>query len=157
MGITRPEAQAWASLATLVAIFLWFQSRMMDGWTIVDHRASTLLGVYIALLALTTLTETLIAVMGARLGGKRRIDRDERDTAIEARANLNERLFIIVAVNVLIWQLMWEGLLPDHGRGPFDVRSAPAIFFWLFAILFGGEIVKRASTVFLYRLHAARS
>jgi hypothetical protein len=155
-GITRTEAQAWASLAALAAIFVWFQMRMMDGWAIVDHGPSTLLSIYLAVLVLTTLTETLIAATAAGLVGKRRIERDERDYAIEARANLNERVFMIIAVNGLVWQLMWEGVFPDLGPALFDLKSAASIFFWLFAILFGGEIVKRVSTVFLYRFGAAR-
>lgn len=154
-GINRSEAQAWASLMSLVAIFFWFQSRMLDRWTIVDHAPSSLLSIYIAIIVLATLTETMIAATGAGIGGQRRVSRDERDHAIEARANQNERLFIIAAVNVLVWQLLWEDVFPDHGPALLDLASIPAIFFWLFAILFGGEIVKRASTVWLYRLQSA--
>lgn len=154
-GMNRTEAQAWASLVSLGAIFVWFQTRMMDGWTIVDHGPSALLSIYVTVLVLSTLTETLIAAAGAGLGGKRRIAKDERDFAIDARANQNERLFIVAAVNVLVWQLLWEGVFPDFGPPWLDLASTPAIFFWLFAILFGGEIVKRISTVSLYRLQSA--
>jgi hypothetical protein len=155
-AVNRTEIQAWASLIALVAIFAWFQSRMMDGWSVVSHPPSALLGIYFAVLVLTTLTETLIAATGVGLGAKRRVARDERDLAIDARASLNERLFIIAAVNVLVWQLMWEVVFPDHSPPLLNVASIPAMFFWLFAILFGGEIVKRLSTVLLYRLQAAR-
>jgi hypothetical protein len=143
-------------LAALAAIFVWFQMRMMDGWTIVDRGPSTPLSIYLSVLVLTTLTETLIAATGAGLGCKRRIERDGRDYAIEPRANLNERVFMIVAVNALVWQLMGVGVFPDHGPALFDLKSASAMFFWLFAILFGGEIVKRASTVLVYRFGAVR-
>lgn len=155
--IDRVEAQAWASLVTLVAIYCWFQSQMVESWQIVDHAPSALFGIYIVVLALLALTEIVISAVGAGLDGKRRIERDERDYWIDARANQNERLFIIIGVNALVWQLLWEGILPEHGPALLNVTTAPAIFFWLFAILFGGEIVKRASTVFLYRLQAARS
>jgi hypothetical protein len=84
------------------------------------------------------------------------VERDERDHAIEARANQNERLFIIVAVNVLIWQALWEGLLGAHSFPRIDITRLPAVVFLLFALLFGGEMVKRVSTIWLYRAQTPR-
>jgi len=155
-SVTRVEASAYASLVALVVVFGWFQMKMMDGWSIVEQPASALLGVYFTVLVVSTLSEILISAVGARVSGARRTEKDERDFAIEARANQNERLFIIVAVNVLIWQALWEGALEGHALPKIDLTSLPTLFFFLFAVLFGGEIVKRVSTIWLYRTQSAR-
>ena len=95
-SMTRTEWQAWASVAGLAAVYWWFQMRMLDGFQVVDQSAARLLGVFMVVIALSTLAEILIAMLGAG-GGK--VAKDERDFAIEARANQNERLFIIAAVS----------------------------------------------------------
>ncbi|MDZ7626996.1 MAG: hypothetical protein U5J99_01160 [Parvularculaceae bacterium] len=155
-AVTRTEWQALASLLALVAIFAWFQMRMMDGWTIVDQPAAKLFGIYIVVIAFSAFAEILIASLGAAIDGKR-VVKDERDLAIDARANQNERIFIIVAVNVLIWQALMEEVFAGHALPKIDLTSLPELFFFLFAILFGGEIVKRLSTLWLYRLQSALS
>lgn len=149
-SITRMEARAGASLLVLAAVFWWFQMRMLDGMTVVDQSAGKLLGVYVVVIAAMTVAEIIIATLTSGAGG--RIERDERDSAIEARANQNERLFIIAAVNVLIWQALMEGAFAGHVLPTIDLTSLPVLFFWLFAVLFGGEIVKRLSTIWLYRI-----
>lgn len=153
-SFTRTEWKALGSLVALVAIFAWFQMRMLDGWTIVDQPASKLFGIYIVVIALSTFAEILIASISGGSGG-RRIEKDERDLAIDARAGQNERIFIIVAVNVLIWQALMEGVYAGHILPKIDLTSLPTLFFFLFAILFGGEVVKRLSTLWLYRLQSA--
>lgn len=151
-SITRTEAQSWASLAALIGIYWWFQMRMLDGVVVVDQPAGELLGVYFVLIALSTLAGILVASLGAR-GGK--VIKDERDLAIEARANQNERYFIIAAVNILIWQALWEGALAGHKLPRIDLTSLPVLFFWLVTVLFAGEMVKRVSTIWLYRRQGA--
>lgn len=151
-AITRTEWQAWASLATLGAVYWWFQMRMLDGLEVVDQSAGRLLGVFIVVAALTTVAEIIIASLGA---GGRRVVKDERDHAIEARASQNERLFIIAAIYVLIWQALMEGVFAGHALPKIDLSSLPVLFFWLLTILFAGEAVKRISTIVLYRLQSA--
>ena len=154
--MARAEQYSWASLVALVAIFGWFQMRMLDGWTIVDQPASRLFWVYIVVITAATIAEGLIAGALSLLVRGQTIERDERDQAIEARANQNERIFIIVAVNVLIWQALWEGLLGAHSLPRLDITRLSALIFVLFALLFGGEMVKRVSTIWLYRAQTPR-
>lgn len=154
--MARAEQYSWASLVALVAIFAWFQMRMLDGWTIVDQSAPTLFGVYILVIVAATIAESMIAGALWLVGGRHGIERDERDQAIEARANQNERIFMIAAVNVLIWQAIWEGMLGVHGLPRIDLTRLPALVFVLFALLFGGELVKRVSTIWLYRVQTPR-
>lgn len=154
--MARAEQYSWASLVALVAIFAWFQMRMLDGWAIVDQSAPTLFGVYLFVIAAATIAEGVIAGLLWLLGGRHGIERDERDHAIEARANQNERIFIIAAVNVLIWQAIWEGMVGVYGLPRIDLTRLPALVFALFALLFGGELVKRVSTIWLYRVQTPR-
>lgn len=150
--MSRAEQYSWASLVALCAVFWWFQTRMLDGWTIVDQSPGALFEVYIVVLVASTAIEIAIAALLPR--GKS-VEKDERDHAIEARANQNERVFIIAAVNILIWQALWEGVLEGHSLPKIDLTSLPILFFYLFAILFAGEMVKRISTIALYRFQTA--
>lgn len=152
--MSRAEQYSWVSLAGLAAVFWWFQMRMLDGFTIVDQSAGALFEIYIVVIIASTLLEIVIASVLVARGGS--IEKDERDHAIEARASLNERLFMIGAINVAVWQALWEGLLEGHMLPKIDLLHLPTLFFVLFAILFAGEAVKRASTIWLYRAQAAR-
>lgn len=151
-SITRTEWQAWASLAALAAVYWWFQMRMLDGIEVVDQEPAKLLWVYFVVIALSTLAEILIAALG---GSGRAVLKDERDHAIEARANQNERFFMLAAINVLIWQALWEGAVAGHIVSKIDLTRLPVLFFWLFTILFAGEVIKRLSTIWLYRTQSA--
>jgi len=151
-SITRTEWEAWGSLIVLAAVFWWFQMRMLDGFTIVDQSAGRLLGVFFVVIAATTVAEILIAIVGP---DGRKVAKDERDHAIEARAGQNERLFLIVAINVLIWQALWEGAIAGHVFPKIDLTRLPVLFFWLLTILFAGEMIKRISTIWLYRTQSA--
>jgi len=150
--VSRAEQYAWASMAGLVAVFWWFQMRMLDGVMIVDQPASELLEVYVIVIAASTAIEIAIA---STLFGSRKIEKDERDIAIDRRASLNERIFMIAAVNVLIWQALMEEVYGSRSLPKIDLLHLPTLFFALFAVLFGGEMVKRLSTITLYRLQAA--
>ena len=150
--MSRSEQYSWASLLALTAVFAWFQMRMLDGVSIVDQPARKLLDVYLLTLVALVFTETAIA----SLLGARTETMDERDHAIEARANLNERLFLIAAVNVVIWQALMEGAFAGHDLPRIDLGRLPTLFFVLASILFAGEAVKRVSTIWLYRVQSAR-
>lgn len=151
--MSRAEQYSWASLIALCVVFWWFQMRMLDGMTIVDQPAGALFEIYLFVIAASVILEILIAAI---LAPGKSIAKDERDLAIEAQANLNERLFMISAINVVIWQALWEGLLDGHALPRIDLTRLPTLIFVLFAILFAGEAVKRVSTIILYRAQAVR-
>ena len=154
--MARAEQYSWASLAALIAVFGWFQMRMLDGWIVVDQPASTLFGIYVGVIAAATVAEVVIAGGFKLLSRGQTVERDERDLAIEARANQNERIFIIAAVNVLIWHALWEGMWTTYARPFTDITRLSVLVFALFALLFGGEAVKRVSTIWMYRAQASR-
>ncbi len=154
--MSRAEQYSWASLAGLCAVFWWFQGRMLDGWTIVDQPAGALFEIYIGVIAASVAFEIVIAATLGSMKREEQVEKDERDHAIDAWASLNERLFVIAAVNVLIWQALWEGVMQGHLLPKIDLSHLPTLVFALFAILFGGEAVKRVSTIVLYRAQALR-
>lgn len=149
--MSREEKYSWLSLIGLFAVFWWYQMRMLDGLAIADQSAGRLFSVYIAVIIASTVIEIIIASLLAGTGGGRRVEKDERDRAIEARANSNERIFIIAAVNVLIWQALMEGVFAGHALPKIKLTDLPTLFFALFTVVFAGEAVKRISTIWLYR------
>lgn len=154
--MTRAELNAIFSLIGLAGVFWWFQMRMLDGVTIVDQPASKLFWIYLVVIAVATIVEILIASGVALVFGKKSAGKDERDHAIEARAGQFERYFIIVAINVLLWQALMEGLMDGHALPRIDLTSLPTLFFALFSVLFAGEMVRRIATLVFYRLQSAR-
>ncbi len=154
--MSRAEQYSWASLIGLCAVFWWFQMRMLAGWTIVDQQPGDLFEIYIGVIAASIALEIAIASILTSSAGGKKVEKDERDHAIDARASLNERVFMIIAINVVIWQALWEGVFEGHGLPKIDLTNLSSLIFALFAILFGGEAVKRISTIVLYRAQAAR-
>jgi len=152
--VSRAEQYAWASLLGMLAVFWWFQMRMLDGLDIVDQTPSALFGVYIVVLAATTAIEIALGSI-FRGRGARPVLEDERDIAIDRQAGGVERIFIIAAVNVLIWQALMEGVFAGHNLPKIDLSHLPTLFFALFCVLFGGEMVRRATTIILYRAQSA--
>lgn len=154
--MTRSELKAALSLLALGAVYWWFQMRLLDGLAVVDQPASKLLWVYLVVIAAATIAEILIASSVRLASGGKSVEKDERDLAIEAMAGRNERYFIIAAVNVLIWQALWEGAMERHLLPHVDLTSLPTLFFALFTVLFAGEAVRLASILALYRLPFTR-
>ena len=149
------EKYSWASLITLGAIYAWFAHRMLDGWSVVDQPAKELFFVYIAVVVLSIIAESVIAgvlaAQNARRGGKRDIDKDERDLAVEAKASRNEHCFLLVAINVVVFHILADAAFANHVFPRIDLTDIATLFFVLFTILFAGEAIKRISTIVYYR------
>lgn len=146
----RRELHALASLIGLGAVFWWFSMRMLDGFAIIEQSPSKLFWVYLVTIGLSSIIA--IAAGALTLGGKS--FEDERDRAIALRAGRNERFFIIVAINVVIWQALAQDVFAAPWAPRIDFYSPAGFFFVLFATLFGGELVRLASTLVLYRMQA---
>ncbi len=146
--MARAEQYAWLSLGGLVAVYWFFQMRMLDGLTVASQSAEALFGVFIAVIVLTIIIESVIA---GGLAARGRLEKDERDRHIEAQANLNERLFLVVALNVFVGHLLADNAFANHVLPSVDLTRPEVLFFVLFSILFAGEFVKRATTLWLYR------
>ncbi len=151
--MSRAEQYSWASLAALAAVFWWFQMRMLDGWTVVEQSAAALFAVYVVVIIASIALEVAIAVI---LSPGKEIEKDERDHAIEARANQNERLFLIISVNVLVFHLLADAAFAGHVLPSIDMTNHATLFFLLFSLLFIAEAIKRLSTIALYRAQTPR-
>lgn len=145
----RREMAAWGPLLGFGAIFAFLVARMTNGMAVVDASAGELFAAYLAVVALATLVAAPASLIARGQG-------DERDRAIAARAHQNERIAYLVAVNVLLWQVIWQGAASGGGQRGLELQSPPVLFLTLFAMLFLGEFVRLASIIALYRWQRAR-
>lgn len=145
------EKYAWASLVALGAVFWFFQMRLTDGWSIPDQSAGRLFWAYCVTIGLSIVAEIIIASTLSLRGRGAGLEKDERDVAIELKANQAERVFIIVAINVIVFQLLAENAFSERALPRIDLTRPEVLFFALFTALFAGEFVKRIATIWLYR------
>jgi len=140
----RRELAALVTLIGLGAIFGFLTMRMTDGLAIVAASFADMFATYLAVIALSTALVIPVSLLARGQG-------DERDRAIESRGQRNERFFVLAAVNVLLWQAMWQGVQPGAGLPGLDLRDPSTLFFVLFAMLFVGEFVRLLTVLVLYR------
>lgn len=158
--MSEAERYAWYSLIAWAAILFLLLSRFTDGieilgqslgLTLVEQTAGRLLWTYIALAVLAIIAESIVATILAVRAGKERVEKDERDHAIEARANLASYWFMAIALNVIVL----HGLMnAAYGKAMFvfmDLTSLTGIAFALLLVLTLAEIVKRIATIWNYR------
>ena len=147
------EKHAWGSLIAMGLIYYYFQMRMLDGWGIVSTTPKDLLGLYIVVVVLSIISESVIAAILAnkKLGD---IEKDERDIQIEARANGNEHLFLIAAINIFLFHVIADAAFENHILPRYDLTDLSSLVFVLFSVLFAGEAVKRISIIYLYNNHS---
>jgi hypothetical protein len=144
------EKSAWASLAASVAVWLFFGARMTDGGQVVDVDAAHMLWTYVATVVLMAVSHSLIAAaLALRTQGIQ--FRDERDRAIEARADRVEGYVVLVAINVLVIHALADAAFAGHGLSRIDLSSLPTLVFALITTLFAGHIVSQAVTIWMYR------
>ena len=158
--MTKSERYAWGSLIATAAIFYFFQMRMLDGWTVVEQPATAIFGTFVIVVVLSIIAEGVLAgyVFSDRLSGP---DADERDKAIEARANANSGIFYTAALSIIALQTIAAEAFVDHPR--FDdltviainnflaLDSAAKVFFTLFSLIFVAHFVKLISSLWMYR------
>lgn len=77
---------------------------------------------------------------------------DERDEQIIARADRLGLLVGFCAINVLIWQILWQSTLPDPVPLTLNIQHLPTLFFILMSVLFLCHGVKQVMILVLGRL-----
>lgn len=148
--MTRTEKYSWLSLAATVAIYWYFQMRMLDGWSIAEQNPMRLFWIYVTVVVMSIIAEGAIA--GGLAVRKAGVDSDERDAAIDAKASRNEHWFIVVAINVAVIHLLAGAAYPGDMAVTLPLTSTASVFFVLFSILYAGHAVKLVSTIVYYRL-----
>ncbi|OYU75057.1 MAG: hypothetical protein CFE32_15690 [Alphaproteobacteria bacterium PA3] len=149
--MTLVEKRAGLSLAIGICIFAYLTANMIDGWAIPDQEARHIWRTWLFVLVLGTVGEGALSVW-ANYMRKRGALEDERDEQIIARA---DRLGLFVgfcAINVLIWQILWQSTLPAPMLGTFNIQHLPTMFFVLMSVLFLCHGVKQVMILILGRL-----
>ncbi|NNC35997.1 MAG: hypothetical protein HKO02_00960 [Hyphomonadaceae bacterium] len=152
------EAYSWVSLLTTAGIFWYFYQRMWDGFQIVQHSPGGLIEIFVGLIIFTIIAHAVIAGIFSvqRNKGAGELDfepreKDERDIAIERKAEQYSHWFIYAAINVIIFHLLFENAYSPEYDPPFSVLGPSNMFFVLMGSLFVGDIIKRLSMILAYR------
>jgi uncharacterized membrane protein len=91
----------------------------------------------------------IAALLAARRTGS--AFKDERDAAIEARADRIEGYVLAVIINVLVVHALADASFAGHALPRVDLASLPVLVYALLSALFAGHIVKQAAIVWQYR------
>jgi len=151
------EAYSWVSLLATGIIFAYFYQKMTyGGYKVVEYSSGTLMEIFIGLIIMTIVIHAIIAgIFAAKRNDFEPREKDERDIQIEHKGERYSHWFIYAAVNVIIFQLLFEnsfgGGAPGDYTAPFSVLGPSKMFFALMASLFIGDIIKRVTMVMEYR------
>ncbi len=149
--MTLAEKRAGLSLLTGICIFAYLTANMIDGWSIPDQEARHLWRTWLFVLGLGMVSEAVIGVWASNMR-KRGAFEDERDEQIIARADRLGLLVGFCAINVLIWQILWQSTLPAPVPLTLNIQHLPTLFFILMSVLFLCHGVKQVMILVLGRL-----
>ena len=158
--MSHAERYAWYSLFAWIAILFFLLVRFTAGieilgqsfgLTIVEQSAGKLLWTYVTLAVIAVVAESVIASVLAARRGNEKVERDERDIAIEARANLTSYGFMAVALNVIVLHVLLNAAYGKHNLPQLDLTSVTGVAFALLFVLAAAEIVKRLAVIWNYR------
>lgn len=159
--MSQAECYACMSLVTWVLILFFLLTRFTDGvevfgqtlgLTVVEQSAGRLLWTYVTLTVVAIIAEGAIAAVLAVLSRGNGIEKDERDAAIDARANLASYWFTATALNVIVLQVLANAAYGRAGLPVLNLTSLTGIAFALLFVLVMAEIVKRIVTIWSYRV-----
>jgi hypothetical protein len=158
--MSHAERYAWYSLFAWIAILFFLLVRFTAGieilgqsfgLTIVEQSAGKLLWTYVTLAVIAIVAESVIASVLAVRAGAGKVERDERDIAIEARANLTAYGFMAVALNVIVLHVLLNAAYGGHSLPQLNLTSVTGVAFALLFVLATAEIVKRLAVIWNYR------
>ena len=144
------EKHAWASLLVAVLVWMYFTMRMTAGWAIAEVTVRHMVWTYIAVVVLIIVAQSLIAAaLAARDGGE--AFKDERDRAIEARAERVEGYVVLAAINVVVIHALAHAAYAGDFLPRIELTSLPTLVFVLLSTLFAGHAAKQLAVIWLYR------
>ncbi len=158
--MSHAERYAWLSLIAWIAILFFLFVRFTAGidflgqsfgLTIVEQSAGKLLWTYVTLAVIAIIAESVIAAVLAAPAGQGAVERDERDIAIEARANLASYWFMAAALNVIVLHVLLNAAYGGHSLPQLNLTSLTGVAFALLFVLAAAEIVKRIAVIWNYR------
>jgi len=148
--MSEHEKFAWFSLAAAALVWAFFGMRMTEGGWVADVSVRHMLWTYVATVVLMIVSHSIIAALLAarRAGG---VLKDERDAAIEARADRIEGYALLVVINGLVIHALADATFAGHALPRIDLGSLPTLVFALISALFASHIVKQAAVIWQYR------
>lgn len=157
--MSTSEKRAWAEVVIWSLLLAWVLVRFTDGIEIlgqslgphiVEQGVRSLIAVYVAVGILAAIAH--LAVQGYfRSRGEDTEFRDERDRAIETRANQVGYWFGIVVLNVVIIHVLATEATGNGDARPGTLLTTTGVVFVLLAALIAQEIVRNAALLVLYR------
>lgn len=157
--MSHAERYAWMSLIAWSGILFFLIARFTAGvevlgqslgLTLVEQSAARLLWTYVLLAVTAIVAESAIAaVLAARR--ERGVERDERDVAIEARANLAAYWFTGAALNVVVIHVLASAAYGPPLLPWLELTSLTGVAFVLLLVLTLGQVVQRVATLWAYR------
>jgi len=150
--MSNHEKHAWASLLVAILVWLYFTMRMTAGWAIAEVTVRHMIWTYIAVIILLIVAHALIAVALAALVARDAGEavKDERDRALEARAERVEGYVVLAAINILIIHALAHAAL-GHVLPHIELTSLPTLVFVLLSTLFAGHAAKQVALIWMYR------
>ena len=113
-----------------------------------------MLGTYVSLAVFAIIAESIIAGSTAAAAALQGVVKDERDHAIESRANLAAYWFMAASVNVIVIQVLAGAAFGGRAIPQLpltNLTTMTGISFALLVTLVGAEIVKRVALIWNYR------
>jgi hypothetical protein len=150
INMSHHEKFAWGSLLASLLGWSLLTMRMTHDWSVVDVGPGHMIWTYVAVVILMVVTHAVLAgVLGVR--SEAPVLKDERDLAIEARAERFGGTVVLVAINVLIIHALLEAAYAGHALPRIDLGALPVMFYVLLSVLFLGHVVSQGATIWQYR------
>ena len=146
--MTLTEKRAGLSLAVSAAVFVYLAANMTEGWSIPNQDAGHIWRTWLFVLGFGTIGESAVGAWSAWKRKRGELE-DERDANIIARADRLGLLAGFCAINMLIWQVLWQATFSRPIPSSLDVQHLPTLFFVLMSILFLCHAVKQIFIVIL--------
>lgn len=148
--MSEHEKSAWGSLVAAALVWAFFTMRMTEGGLVADVGVRHMVWTYVATVVLMIVAHSIVAaVLAARRDGSPL--QDERDAAIEARADRIEGYVLGVLVNVLVIHALADAAFAGHALPRLDLSSLPALVYVLLSVLFAGHLAKQGAIIWQYR------
>ena len=155
--MTELEKYSWGSLITTGVIWFYFMSEMLTGWQVRDFPDGALVNIYISLIIAFIVLEIIMAiVLTAIHKGKWQHGghiRDERDQHIARKATRNANWFVVVAVNMIIFVILFDSQYTAWFPIALEPLTKSAMFFVLMSTLILSTLVEKISAISYNHLH----
>lgn len=148
--MSKHEKNAWASLVASLLVWSYFTMRMTENWAVVEVSVRHMAWTYASVIVLMIVAHAVIA---AALASRDEAadTKDERDRAIELKAERIEGYVVLAAINVIVIHALAHAAFEGHAFPPIDLASLPTLVFVLISVLFAGHAANQVTIVWSYR------